>query len=155
MAKSKTVYVCSECGYETPRWLGRCPECGNWNTLVEQECVPEVKTAEKKLRRAPGLDVDALRVDQIPDDVMARRSCGIAELDRVLGGGLVPGSAILIGGDPGIGKSTLLLLSTTSTSATNTSVSITLNTTIATLKLLSHLMILQATNICMFNQQLA
>ena len=86
MAKSKTVYVCSECGCETPRWLGKCPECGNWNTLIEQESVPEAKTPEKKLRRAPGLDMDALRVDQIPDDVLARRSCGIAELDRVLGG---------------------------------------------------------------------
>lgn len=108
MAKSKTVYVCSECGYETPRWLGKCPDCGNWNTLEEQESVPEQKTVEKKLRRAPGTDAAALRVDEIPDEAMARRSCGIDELDRVLGGGVVDGSLVLVGGDPGIGKSTLL-----------------------------------------------
>lgn len=108
MAKSKTIYVCSECGYETPRWLGRCPDCGNWNTLNEQESVPEQKPTEKKLRRAPGNDAAALRVDEIPDEAMARRSSGIAELDRVLGGGVVDGSLVLVGGDPGIGKSTLL-----------------------------------------------
>lgn len=108
MAKSKTVYVCSECGYETPKWMGRCPECGSWNTLTEQEAVPEVKSVEKKLKRAPGNDADAMRVDDIPDEAMARRSCGIGELDRVLGGGVVDGSLILVGGDPGIGKSTLL-----------------------------------------------
>lgn len=108
MAKSKTSYVCSECGYETARWLGRCPDCGSWNTLLEQEAAPEPKLAEKKLRRAPGNDAVALRVDQIPDEAMARRSCGIAELDRVLGGGVVDGSLVLVGGDPGIGKSTLL-----------------------------------------------
>ena len=108
MAKSKTIYVCSECGYETPKWMGRCTECGNWNTLIEQEAAPEMKTIEKKLKRAPGNDADALRVDDIPDEAMARRSCGIGELDRVLGGGVVDGSLVLVGGDPGIGKSTLL-----------------------------------------------
>lgn len=108
MAKSKTVYVCSECGYSTPKWLGKCPECGSWNTLVEQEAVAEEKTIEKKLKRAPGNDAAAMRVDQIPDEAMARRSCGIGELDRVLGGGVVDGSLVLVGGDPGIGKSTLL-----------------------------------------------
>jgi len=108
MAKSKTVYVCSECGYETPKWMGRCTECGSWNTLIEQEAQPEIKTIEKKLKRAPGNDADALRVDDIPDEAMARRSCGIGELDRVLGGGVVDGSLVLVGGDPGIGKSTLL-----------------------------------------------
>lgn len=108
MAKSRSVYSCSECGYETPKWLGRCPDCGSWNTLVEREFMPEAKMAEKKLKRAPGNDSDALRVDQIPDEAMARRSCGIGELDRVLGGGVVDGSLILVGGDPGIGKSTLL-----------------------------------------------
>jgi len=108
MARSKTVYVCSECGYQTPRWLGKCPDCGSWNTLNEQESLPEPKYAEKKLRRAPGSDAEALRVDDIPDEAMARRSCGIGELDRVLGGGVVDGSLVLVGGDPGIGKSTLL-----------------------------------------------
>lgn len=108
MAKNKTIYCCTECGYETPRWLGRCPECGNWNTLIEQESAPALKPEEKKLKRAPGNDAEALRVDQIPDEAMARRSCGIGELDRVLGGGVVDGSLVLVGGDPGIGKSTLL-----------------------------------------------
>ena len=108
MAKSKTVYVCSECGYETPRWLGKCPDCGSWNTLLEQEAVPAAKPEEKKLRRAPGSDAEAAKVSEIPDETMARRSSGIGELDRVLGGGVVDGSMVLVGGDPGIGKSTLL-----------------------------------------------
>ena len=108
MAKSKPVYVCSECGYETPRWLGRCPDCGSWNTLTEQESAPALRLEEKKLKRAPGNDAEALRIDRIPDETIARRSCGIGELDRVLGGGVVDGSLILVGGDPGIGKSTLL-----------------------------------------------
>ena len=108
MAKAKTMYVCSQCGYETPRWLGRCPDCGSWNTLEEQQAAPESKLPEKKIRRAPGTDAEALRIDLIPDDSSERRSCGIGELDRVLGGGLVAGSLVLVGGDPGIGKSTLL-----------------------------------------------
>ena len=108
MAKSKTVYVCSECGYETGRWLGRCPECGNWNTLQEEMRQPEAKGPEKKLKRAPGSGAEALRIDEIPDDASQRRLCGIAELDRVLGGGVVDGSVVLVGGDPGVGKSTLL-----------------------------------------------
>ena len=108
MAKAKTMYVCSQCGYETPRWLGRCPDCGSWNTLDEQQAAPESKLPEKKIRRAPGTDAEALRVDLIPDESSERRSCGIGELDRVLGGGLVAGSLVLVGGDPGIGKSTLL-----------------------------------------------
>ena len=108
MAKAKTSYVCNQCGYETARWLGRCPDCGSWNSLEEQQPVQETKLPEKKIRRAPGTDAEALRVDLIPDDTMARRSCGIGELDRVLGGGLVAGSLVLVGGDPGIGKSTLL-----------------------------------------------
>ena len=108
MAKSKTIYVCSECGYETPKWLGKCPDCGSWNTLVEQEAAPVLCQEEKKLKRAPGGDAQAVRVDEIPDEAMERRSSGIAELDRVLGGGVVDGSLVLVGGDPGIGKSTLL-----------------------------------------------
>ena len=109
LAKVKTVYVCSECGYETPRWLGKCPDCGSWNTLIEQESGPVLpQQAEKKLKRAPGSDAAAQRVDEIPDMAMERKSSGIRELDRVLGGGVVEGSLVLVGGDPGIGKSTLL-----------------------------------------------
>lgn len=107
MAKSKTVYVCNECGYETARWLGRCPDCGNWNTLTEQIQQSAV-SVEKKLKRAPGNDAEALRIDQIPDEAILRRPSSIGELDRVLGGGIVEGSFVLVGGDPGIGKSTLL-----------------------------------------------
>ena len=108
MAKVRTIYVCTECGYETPKWLGKCPDCGSWNTLEEQESAPAVRAEEKKLKRAPGSDAQAVRVDEIPDEAMERRSSGIAELDRVLGGGVVDGSLVLVGGDPGIGKSTLL-----------------------------------------------
>ncbi len=108
MAKSKTIYVCSECGYETPRWLGRCPDCGNWNTLQEQAPQATFAAPERKLKRAPGSDAEALRIDQIPDDALSRIPSGIEELDRVLGGGIVEGSLVLVGGDPGIGKSTLL-----------------------------------------------
>ena len=108
MAKAKTIYVCGECGYETARWLGRCPDCGNWNTLTEQAVQPEPAVAEKKLKRAPGNDAEALRIDEIPDDALVRCPSGIGELDRVLGGGIVEGSFVLVGGDPGIGKSTLL-----------------------------------------------
>ena len=107
MAKAKSVYICSECGYETPRWLGKCPDCGNWNTLTEQVKVDAI-LAEKKLKRAPGSDAEALRIDQIPDNALSRCKSGIGELDRVLGGGIVEGSLVLVGGDPGIGKSTLL-----------------------------------------------
>ena len=106
MSKAKSVYVCGECGYETPRWMGRCPECGNWNTFTEQ--LQTAALPEKKLKRAPGSDAEALRIDQIPDDRLLRMESGIGELDRVLGGGIVEGSFVLVGGDPGIGKSTLL-----------------------------------------------
>ena len=107
MAKQKTVYVCSQCGYETARWLGKCPDCGSWNTLTEQlaaSAAPEIR----QLKRAPGTGAEPLIIDDIPLDSMLRHSTGIGELDRVLGGGIVEGSLLLVGGDPGIGKSTLL-----------------------------------------------
>ena len=102
------MFVCSACGYETPKWMGKCPDCGSWNTLEEQESAPPVREAERKLKRTPGSDAPAVRMDEIPDEAMERRSSGIGELDRVLGGGVVDGSLVLVGGDPGIGKSTLL-----------------------------------------------
>ena len=89
MAKAKSIYVCSECGYETARWLGKCPDCGNWNTLTEQSPKADFLVQEKKLKRAPGRDSEALRIDQIPDDALMRCASGIGELDRVLGGGIV------------------------------------------------------------------
>ena len=106
MAKSKTMYVCGECGYTTPKWLGKCPDCGKGNTFAEEVQQPEVE--EKKLKRAPGRGGMALPIGEIPDEAAARMSSGIGELDRVLGGGVVEGSMVLVGGDPGIGKSTLL-----------------------------------------------
>jgi DNA repair protein RadA/Sms len=102
MARPKTTFVCNECGGASPKWVGQCPDCGAWNTLEESR-----ETAQP---RAVGWAGDAPRlIAEVEAEVEARWPTGIGELDRVLGGGLVPGSATLIGGDPGIGKSTLLL----------------------------------------------
>ena len=106
MAKKSTKYVCAECGYETARWMGKCPACNAWNTFEEMQAAPALE--EKKLKRKPGGGTDAVRVDEIPDEGAARLTTGIGELDRVLGGGAVEGSMMLVGGEPGIGKSTLL-----------------------------------------------
>ena len=111
MAKEKTVYVCSACGYEMPRWMGKCPGCNAWNTMEEQAPQASVSQAApvKANKQRGGTGARALRLDEIPEETSARASTGIAELDRVLGGGVVEGSLMLVGGDPGIGKSTLLL----------------------------------------------
>ncbi len=106
MAKAKTRYVCTACGYEAARWLGKCPECDSWNTL--EEAPEEAAPQERKMRRRPGSGAEVLPIDEIPDEGMLRLTTGIGELDRVLGGGTVEGSMTLIGGEPGIGKSTLL-----------------------------------------------
>ena len=109
MAKEKTMYVCSGCGYETPRWMGKCPGCGAWNTLEEQAPSLVQAAPVKAIKQRPGTGAGALRLDEIPEENALRASTGIGELDRVLGGGVVEGSLMLVGGDPGIGKSTLLL----------------------------------------------
>ena len=108
MAKAKTVFVCSGCGYESAKWLGKCPACNEWNTFYEEKVVSssnnpssanggnKAKAMPRKLKEVEGIEV-------------ARTSTGIGELDRVLGGGLVKGSLVLVGGEPGIGKSTLIL----------------------------------------------
>ena len=106
MAKTKTLYVCSECGYSAPKWMGKCPDCGKWNSFAEEISEPVVE--EKKLKRAPGNGAEAMTIGEIPDEASSRMSSGIGEMDRVLGGGIVEGSIVLVGGDPGIGKSTLL-----------------------------------------------
>ena len=103
MARSATVHVCSECGHEEPRWHGRCPGCGEWNTLVEESRVGASGRASESGSRAA--EPVALRDVSAPE--VPRLATGIGELDRVLGGGIVPGSVVLLGGAPGIGKSTL------------------------------------------------
>lgn len=109
MAKAKTSFVCSSCAYETARWLGKCPECGAWNTLTEQLAVSAPEQSIKPLKQRPGTGAKAYRLDEISEETAERATTGIGELDRVLGGGVVEGSLMLVGGDPGIGKSTLLL----------------------------------------------
>ncbi len=110
MAKqAKTIFLCGECGYESGKWLGRCPACGSWNTLVEEKVLAPTSQA------AFAGQAQALPLREVAAEGARRTSTGIGELDRVLGvsaegeGGVVAGSTILLGGDPGIGKSTLLM----------------------------------------------
>ncbi len=111
MAKDKTQYACNECGGTTPRWLGKCPHCNAWNSLVET--VAEATTASKNRLSiaskglAPTAELTVLSDIEATD--VARTPTGLGELDRVLGGGIVEGGVVLSGGDPGIGKSMLLL----------------------------------------------
>lgn len=106
MAKLKSLYVCSECGYESAKWYGKCPGCGEWNTMSEEIPVSASSKGNKKLSASVQ---PVLRLNEITGNVEKRISTGINEFDRVLGGGIVQGSLVLIGGDPGIGKSTILL----------------------------------------------
>ena len=111
MAKDKAIYICSECGGTSAKWLGKCPSCGAWNTLIES-----IEEAPSKNRFGAGGGGRGLVASQpvttlaeIEASDVDRQGTGIDELDRVLGGGIVAGGVVLIGGDPGIGKSTLLL----------------------------------------------
>lgn len=123
MAKQRSLYVCSQCGAEFPQFFGKCPGCGEWNTLSEQappvapgrvtslsasRTLGKTRAGTAAVQKAPQ-PVASLTLPQISDHPQTRLSSGYSELDRVLGGGIVPGSLVLIGGDPGIGKSTLLL----------------------------------------------
>ena len=102
--KSKTVYLCSACGNDHPKWHGQCPSCNEWGTLGE------FKVSKKRKKGSGGLARDSRKLtDILQGDEVKRIPTGIAEMDRVLGGGLLPGSLILLGGNPGIGKSTLAL----------------------------------------------
>lgn len=103
--KLKSIYVCNNCGYETPKWMGKCPECNEWNTFIES--VTEVSKASGAPKAAK--TVSAKRIDEISVVDEHRYLTNISELDRVLGGGIVKGSVVLLSGDPGIGKSTILL----------------------------------------------
>ncbi len=105
MAKTKTVFICQECGYETPKWMGKCPECGNWNTLVEEFI--DKGRAETILGGVSTVKPVTINDIEVVDE--ERYDTSIEEFNRVLGGGVVKGSLVLVGGDPGIGKSTLLL----------------------------------------------
>ncbi len=106
MAKVRTRFRCGECGGEAPKWAGRCPGCGGWNTLHEEVVAPDPARARPP-RMTPA--AGAMPIAEVDGAASAPRPTGVPELDRVLGGGLVPGSVTLIGGEPGIGKSTLLL----------------------------------------------
>ena len=106
MKAPKTVFACQKCGSQSPKWLGRCPDCGAWNSFVEEQASPSVDMRGA----APAMGGTGSRLYQdVETDVSVRIGSGISEFDRVLGGGLVPGSLVLLGGEPGIGKSTLLL----------------------------------------------
>ena len=108
MAKAKTKFVCQECGYVTTSWMGRCPECGNWNTLVK-ELEVTAKAGAKSYLPTNNEKVKPRTIASVAQTKVERLATGIREFDRVLGGGVVPGSLVLLGGTPGIGKSTILL----------------------------------------------
>jgi DNA repair protein RadA/Sms len=105
MARPVTRFVCSACAHEAPKWHGRCPDCGEWNSMVEQAPVAPAPGGARA--RPAGVPARPVALSDVRADEVARLSTGIGELDRVLGGGLVPGSLVLLGGSPGIGKSTL------------------------------------------------
>ncbi len=105
--KSKLIYQCRECGFESAKWMGKCPGCGEWNTL--EETIKEPVTPQKKLAGNGGRLSKPTPINEISTEEEARYHTGLSELDRVLGGGIVKGSLVLISGDPGIGKSTMLL----------------------------------------------
>ena len=107
--KSKSVYVCSACGHETSKWFGQCPACQEWNTMEEE--VRAVETGTQKKNRAISYEnrASVQKLSEISANTEHRFDTGLCELNRVLGGGLVKGSLVLLSGDPGIGKSTLLL----------------------------------------------
>ena len=106
--KEKKVFVCTECDHQSPKWVGRCPGCGKWNTLEEETYTPP--TPQKNQRLALITDnCEPVLFDEMEMPEYIRSGTGIGELDRVLGGGIVDGSVVLLAGEPGIGKSTLLM----------------------------------------------
>ncbi|MEO0368904.1 MAG: DNA repair protein RadA [Pseudomonadota bacterium] len=111
MAQPKTIYACSNCGAQFPKWTGQCQECQQWNTLQEEVAVTSNKSPKAARFEGFAPKNTVQKLTKVKTSKTPRFSCGLAELDRVLGGGLVPGSVILLGGDPGIGKSTLILQS--------------------------------------------
>jgi DNA repair protein RadA/Sms len=124
MAKPKITYSCSACGARTGQWAGQCGECGGWNTLSEVTAIKAVG-GQRYAGYAGGMAAQVVTLSSVRPQGQVRNSVGLEELDRVLGGGLVPGSVVLIGGDPGIGKSTLLLQALATLSGTMTSLYVT------------------------------
>jgi len=108
MAKVKTAYFCSSCGYEAPKWMGKCPACNQWNTFTQETVSTGAKGSGKGGLTSP-VAAPPTPISQVRERNYTRMQTGCPELDRVLGGGLVPGSLVLLGGEPGIGKSTLSL----------------------------------------------
>lgn len=108
MPKTKSLYVCSECGYESSKWYGKCPGCGEWNTMNEQQ-MSSISSSRSKSGKSAIYSAKALKLKEIDSSIEKRISTGVSEFDRVLGGGIVEGSLVLLSGDPGIGKSTILL----------------------------------------------
>ena len=110
MAKEKIAYVCSSCGYDSPKWIGRCPSCGEWNTFSEvRQGKKSSSGSVQNMGFAPEIKSSPIHISKIQTDAETRINMNDDELNRVLGGGLVPGSLTLLGGEPGIGKSTLVL----------------------------------------------
>jgi len=104
LKKPKTVFICQKCGASSPKWLGRCAECGEWSSVIEEIVAPSNTTTRQSLGQEPPVSIN-----QVNAPTTSRLISNIKEFDRILGGGIVIGSSILIGGDPGIGKSTILL----------------------------------------------
>ncbi|MBM2830024.1 MAG: repair protein RadA, partial [Gammaproteobacteria bacterium] len=109
MAKAKLQYQCSECGATAPKWVGQCPDCNAWNTLIEVIAEPTGGPRSPRFREHQAAPAEVCYLNTVDTVKSPRLASGISELDRVIGGGLVNGSVILLGGDPGIGKSTLLI----------------------------------------------
>lgn len=109
MVKTKSAFFCQNCGAQSPKWIGKCPSCGEWNTYVEEVVQKPEPGARGSVPGAAGRKVSPVLIQDVSEDQLPRFSSGSGEFDRVLGGGIVPGSLVLIGGEPGIGKSTLLL----------------------------------------------
>ena len=104
--KTTTVFVCNSCGYESSKWLGKCPACNEWNTFIEEKAITGTKGTTKEKNKPKG---EIVKLNEVEKKTTTRIATGVAELDRVLGGGFVNGSLTLLGGEPGIGKSTLIL----------------------------------------------
>ena len=110
--KNKTIYTCQSCAYQSPKWLGRCPDCGEWQSFVEEVDVTQTKEHANQGAFGAMTATRPQKLSEVQGSEVSRRTTGIKELDRVLGGGMVKGALVLLGGDPGIGKSTLLLQAT-------------------------------------------